>query len=55
MTFYEKLKKKLEGKISKEKLYFLPRSYQIIGKLFLVKLRPELLKHKKRIGKGSPT
>ena len=52
MTFYEKLKRKLKGKISKEKLDFLPRSYQIIGKLFLVKLRPELLKHKKKIGKA---
>jgi len=50
MTFYEKLRKKLESKIPKKKLDLLPRSYQIIGRLFLIKLKPKLTRHKKKIG-----
>lgn len=50
MTFYRKFRKKLVGKLSKEELEALPRGYQIIGKILLIRLKPELLKHKKVIG-----
>lgn len=35
----------------KKELELLPRSYQIIGKILLIKLKPELLKNRKIIGK----
>lgn len=50
MTFYRNLRKKLIRKLSKEELDILPRGYQIIGKILLIRLKPELLKHKKIIG-----
>jgi tRNA wybutosine-synthesizing protein 2 len=49
MRFYALLKRKL--KLSEEKLKLLPRSYQIIGKILVIKLKPELLKHRKLIGR----
>jgi len=52
MTFYRGLRKKLIKKLSKKELEALPRGYQIIGKILLIKLKPELLKHKKIIGKA---
>jgi len=51
MSFYTKLVKKLETTLSKEELSDLPRGYQIIGRILLIKLKPKLLKHKKFIGK----
>ncbi|MEM5778395.1 MAG: class I SAM-dependent methyltransferase family protein [Candidatus Aenigmatarchaeota archaeon] len=51
MSFYENLKDKLSNKISKNDLVLLPRGYQIIGKIFLIKLKSNLLKHKKLIGR----
>jgi tRNA wybutosine-synthesizing protein 2 len=51
MSFYTKLENKLESKLSEKELNDLPRGYQIVGKILLVKLKPSLLKHKKIIGK----
>ncbi len=50
MSFYIKLREKLEGKLPEKYLELLPRSYQILGKILLLKLKPELLKHRNRIG-----
>jgi len=50
MTFYRKLRKKLIARLSKEELDILPRGYQIIGKILLIRLKPGLIKHKKIIG-----
>jgi len=52
MSFYNKLKNKLKNKLSEKNLKALPHGYQIVGKIFLIKLRPELLKYKKTIGKS---
>jgi len=41
---------KLEKTLNKKELSDLPRGYQIIGKILLIKLKPNLLKHKKVIG-----
>jgi len=49
MSFYIKLKSKL--KLDEKESNLLPRGYQIIGKILLIKLKPALLKHKKIIGK----
>lgn len=51
MSFYQKLSQNLKGILVKKELELLPRSYQIIGKILLIKLKPELLKQKKLIGK----
>jgi tRNA wybutosine-synthesizing protein 2 len=48
MSFYTKLKSNL--KLNKKESNALPHGYQIIGKILLIKLKPELLKHKKEIG-----
>lgn len=50
MSFYLKLRKKLETKLTEKELNLLPRSYQIVGRILLLKLKPELLKHRKLIG-----
>jgi len=50
MTFYRNLRNKLIKKLSKKELEALPKGYQIIGKILLIKLKPELLKHRKIIG-----
>lgn len=50
MSFNDKLRKKLEKELSKEELNSLPRGYQIIGDILLIKLNENLLKHKKIIG-----
>lgn len=51
MGFYIKLKSKLEKRLVEKELNNLPRGYQIVGKILLIKLKPNLLKHKKIIGK----
>jgi tRNA wybutosine-synthesizing protein 2 len=48
MSFYTKLKSNL--KLNEKESNALPRGYQIIGKILLIKLKPALLKHKKVIG-----
>jgi len=50
MSFYTKLKSKLN--LSEREARVLPHGYQIIGRILLVKLKPELLKHKKMIGEA---
>lgn len=52
MSFYTKLKTKLKNKLTEKELYSLPRGYHIIGKVLLIKLKPELLKNKKIIGES---
>ncbi|MFX0059838.1 MAG: class I SAM-dependent methyltransferase family protein [Candidatus Hodarchaeota archaeon] len=49
MRFKENLKEKLEGIISEDELNFLPRGFQTIGKVMILKLNPELLYKKKII------
>ncbi len=50
MTFYTSLRKRLD--LPEEKLVLLPRGYQILGKIMLIKLDKKLVKHKKLIGKS---
>jgi tRNA wybutosine-synthesizing protein 2 len=50
MSFYTKLAGRLN--LSDRELKELPRGYQIVGKILLIKLKPKLLKHKKVIGKA---
>ena len=52
MSFYTKLSKHLEGKIPSSKLSLLPRSYNVLGKILILKLKPSLYAHKKKIGKA---
>jgi len=51
MAFFDKLKNKLENKLSVKELDYLPKGYQIVGKILIIKLDKKLLKHKKLIGK----
>jgi len=53
MSFYTKLKTKLKNKLNEKELNVLPHGYQIIGKILLIKLKPELIKHKKIIGEAT--
>lgn len=50
MSFYLKLREKMEGRLTEKGLELLPRSYQIIGRIMLLKLKPELLKQRRLIG-----
>jgi tRNA wybutosine-synthesizing protein 2 len=50
MSFYAKLRSKL--KLSEKELKALPHGYQIIGRILLIKLKPQLLRHRKAIGKA---
>ncbi len=50
MSFYLKLREKLKGELGEKELDILPRSYQIIGKILLLKLKPKLLEYKNLIG-----
>jgi len=52
MSFYTKLRNKLKNKINEKELNYLPKGYQIVGKILLIKLHKKLLKHKKLIGKA---
>jgi tRNA wybutosine-synthesizing protein 2 len=51
MSFYSKLRDQLEGKIPDKGLDELPRGYQILGRIMILKLRNGLLKYRKVIGK----
>lgn len=53
MNFYEKLRARLKGKLNEKDLYSLPRSYQLIGKILVLRLKSNLIKHKKLIGEAS--
>ncbi|MFZ3076994.1 MAG: class I SAM-dependent methyltransferase family protein [Candidatus Aenigmatarchaeota archaeon] len=50
MSFYLKMRERLKGALNENELHLLPHSYQIVGKILLLKLKPEVLKHKKIIG-----
>ncbi|TRZ55361.1 class I SAM-dependent methyltransferase family protein [archaeon] len=50
MSFYLKLRERLKDILNENELNLLPRSYQIVGKILLLKLKPGILKHKKIIG-----
>jgi len=52
MSFYTKLKSKLEGRLNESELSSLPHGYQIIGRILLIKLKPKLLKHRKIVGEA---
>lgn len=52
MGFYTKLRNKLKKTLKENELQALPRSYQLLGKNLLIKLKPNLIKHKKIIGKA---
>ena len=52
MSFYNLLKKELEKKLDKELLEKLLRSYSMIGKVVIIKLKPGLEKYKKEIGEA---
>ncbi len=52
MSFFEKLKKKLRGKIPENFLDLLPRSYNLLGKVVVLKLRKELEPYEEEIGKA---
>lgn len=49
MSFNEKLRNKLN--LSDEELKLLPKGYQIVGNILLIKLDNKLLKHRKLIGR----
>jgi tRNA wybutosine-synthesizing protein 2 len=51
MTFNDKLRNILRNKLKKKELNYLPKGYQIIGNILLIKLDKKLLKHRKLIGK----
>ena len=51
MSFYTKLTEKLKNNIPSKDLNLAPRSYFILGKILIVRLKPELYKHRKKIGK----
>jgi tRNA wybutosine-synthesizing protein 2 len=53
MGFKEKLKAKLEGIISSKELELLPRGFQTLGKVMILKLHPDLIKHKEAIARKS--
>ncbi|OGI12406.1 hypothetical protein A3K64_01075 [Candidatus Micrarchaeota archaeon RBG_16_36_9] len=51
MSFNDKLRNKLENTLSEEKLDFLPKGYQIVGSILLIKLDKHLIKNRKLIGR----
>jgi len=50
MSFYTTLRKRLREELSDKELDVLPKGYQIIGKVLLIKLNKKLIKHRKIIG-----
>ncbi|MHA1489690.1 MAG: class I SAM-dependent methyltransferase [Promethearchaeota archaeon] len=52
MRFKEKLKEELKGILSEEELSLLPRGFQMLGKVMILKLNPKLLEQKELIGKA---
>jgi len=50
MGFKEKLKEHLKDKLSEEELSILPRGFQTLGKIIILKLNPKLNEKKKEIG-----
>jgi len=52
MSFYLKLTEKLKNNIPSRGLGPLPRSYNILGKVLVIKLKPEVYRYRKKIGKA---
>jgi tRNA wybutosine-synthesizing protein 2 len=52
MAFLERLQERLEGKLSDKELALLPKGYQIIGRILLIKLDKRLVRRRKLIGKA---
>lgn len=52
MSFYNLLKKELEKTLDEKLLEKLPRSYSMIGKVIIIKLKPEVEEYKKEIGEA---
>ena len=52
MAFYGMLRKELEGKLSDKKLDVLPRGFQTLGDILVVKLDKSLLSRRKLIGRA---
>jgi tRNA wybutosine-synthesizing protein 2 len=53
MGFKDKLKEKLGEYISSQELELLPRGFQTLGKIMILKLHPDLIKHKEVIARKS--
>ena len=49
MGFKDKLKTKLEGVLSSQELDLLPRGFQTLGKVMILKLHPDLITHRELI------
>ena len=43
MGFKDKLKEELKGKLTEEQLAMLPRGFQTLGNVVILKLNPELM------------
>ncbi len=52
MSFYSKLRTALSGRVPRELEEKLPRSYNMLGKVVVLKLQPALEKYKKEIGEA---
>ena len=52
MGFKKKLKEKLDRELNQEELSILPRGYQTVGHIIIIKLNPILLEKKELIGKA---
>jgi tRNA wybutosine-synthesizing protein 2 len=52
MPFYKILRKELEGSLSSKELEVLPRGYQVIGNILILKLDKKLLRHRRLVGKS---
>jgi len=52
MAFYDKLRDRLEGKMPGKSVRLLPRSYQIVGRVLILRLKPQLLRYRKTIGEA---
>jgi tRNA wybutosine-synthesizing protein 2 len=52
MAFNDKLRNRLKNRLTGKELDYLPKGYQIIGNILLIKLDKRLLKHRRLIGKA---
>ncbi len=52
MSFYTEITEKLKTGLNSKELESLPRSYFILGKILIIKLKPSLYRHRKMIGKA---
>jgi len=52
MSFYSQLSERLDGRLSEGERALLPRSYQALGKVLILKVRPELRDRRKAIAEA---